>query len=156
MPTKPKITIRDNAELRAEIDKLCEITEKVEWAKWSIMCAKHILPLSKVENIDMNEIESGIEINELWQVGRASVYDVRQAGFRIHAVARSCKTEIGKNAIRTVWHAVATGHMREHAMVCCDYAIKTIQWAFPNDQEQITEERIWQLEALRWVRAEDV
>jgi len=153
MPTKPKIKIEDNSELRAEIDRLYELTEQVELAKWSIKCAEHILPLSKVENIEMSEIESGIKVNEFWQVGKASVYEVRQAGFKIHAVARNCKTEIGKNAIRTVGQAVGVGHMKEHAMVCSDYAIKTVQLAFPKDKEKITEERQWQLKALEKIKA---
>lgn len=153
MPSKPKIKIEDNSELRTEIDKLYEITEQVELAKWSIICAKHILPLSKVENIFTSDIVSGIGINELWQIGKASVYDVRQAGFKIHALARNCKTEIGKNAIRAVGQAVGVGHMKEHAMVCADYAIKTVQLAFPNDREKITEERKWQLRALLEVKA---
>jgi hypothetical protein len=41
-------------------------------------------------------------------------------------------------ANRTVGHAVRVGHMREHAMVCSDYAIKTIQIAFPENIEKIT------------------
>lgn len=149
MPTKPKIKIEDDSELRAKIDRLYEITEQVELAKWSIKCAKHILPLFEVGNIEMSAIESGIRVNEFWQVGKASVYEVRQAGFKIHAVARNCKTEVGKNAIRTVGQAVGVGHMKEHAMVCSDYAIKTVQLAFPEDKEKITEERQWQLKALK-------
>ena len=153
MPTKPKIKIEDDSELRAEIDQLYEITEQVELAKWSIKCAKHILPLFEVGNIEMSAIESGIRVNEFWQVGKASVYEVRQAGFKIHAVARNCKTEVGKNAIRTVGQAVGVGHMKEHAMVCSDYAIKTVQLAFPEDKEKITEERQWQLKALEKIKA---
>src|SRR5699024_12692759 len=113
MPTKPKIKIEDDSELRAEIDRLYEITEQVEIAKRSIKCAKHILPSFEVGNIEMSAIESGIRVNEFWQVGKASVYEVRQAGFKIHAVARNCKTEVGKNAIRTVGQAVGVGHMKE-------------------------------------------
>lgn len=148
MPTKPKIKISDNSELRLEIDKLYELTEQVILAKWAIECAKHILPLSEIEHIDLTDIQSGFKANELWQIGKASVNEVRQAAFKIHAIARNCKTEIAKNAIRTVGQAVAVGHMREHAMVCSDYAIKTVQMAFPNDDERITEERLWQLTKL--------
>ena len=97
MPTKLKITIDDNADLRAEIDKLYESADQVSVAKWAIACAQHILPLSKIENIEMDDVVSGIGINELWQDGKASVYEVRQAGFKMHAIARNCKTEIGKN-----------------------------------------------------------
>lgn len=153
MPTKPKIKIEDDSELRAEIDRLYEITDQVELAKWSIKCARHILPLSKAEIVDMSDIEKGIIVNELWQVGKASVYEVRQEGFKIHAIARNCTTEIGKNAIRTIGQAVAVGHMKEHAMVCSDYAIKTVQLAFPRDKEKITEERQWQLKVLEKIKA---
>jgi hypothetical protein len=52
-------------------------------------------------------------------------------------------------ANRTVGHAVRVGHMREHAMVCSDYAIKTIQIAFPENIEKITEERQSQLNELK-------
>ncbi len=153
MSTKPKIKIEDNSEFRVKIDKIYEITEQVELAKWSIKCAKHILLLAKVENIEMSDIESGFGINELWQVGKASIYEVRQAGFNLHAVARNCKTEIGRNALRTVGHAVGVGHMKEHAMVCSDYAIKTVQIAFPSNKEKITLERKWQLDALVEINA---
>lgn len=43
--------------------------------------------------------------------------------------------------------------MREHAMVCSDYAIKTIQLAYPNNKEWITSEREWQLKALKEIKA---
>jgi len=153
MPTKPKIKIEDNSKLRTEIDKLYELTKQVELAKWAISCAKHILPLSKVESNKVSEVENGIRINKLWQVGKASVYEVRQAGFKIHAIARNCKTEIDKTAIRTVGQAVGVGHMKEHAMVSSDYAIKTVQLAFPNDIEKISGERKWQLKALTEIKA---
>ena len=39
--------------------------------------------------------------------------------------------------------------MRENAMVCSDNAIKTMQIAFPENIEKITEERQWQLNELK-------
>ena len=149
MATKTKIKIIDNTSLRAEIDELYEQTNQINLAKWAIKCAKHILPLTELEKIDMASIDNGFKINELWQIGNASVHEVRQAGFKIHEVARQCKSEIAKNAIRTVGQAVGVGHMREHAMVCSDYAIKTIQLAFPDQIDKISQERLWQLNELK-------
>ena len=149
MATKTKIKIIDNTSLRAEIDELYEQTNQINLAKWAIKCAKHILPLTELEKIDMTSIDNGFKINELWQIGNASVHEVRQAGFKIHEVARQCKSEIAKNAIRTVGQAVGVGHMREHAMVCSDYAIKTIQLAFPDQIDKISQERQWQLNELK-------
>ncbi|MDO9186377.1 MAG: hypothetical protein Q7W13_10235 [Bacteroidia bacterium] len=151
MATKTKIKIVDNSNLRIEIDDLYEQTGKVDLAKWAIKCAKHILPFSDTEKHDKTSIENGFKINELWQLGNASVHEVRQAGFKIHEVARQCKSEIAKNAIRTAGQAVGVGHMREHAMVCSDYAIKTIQLAFPDNIDKITEERQWQLNELKQI-----
>ena len=149
MATKTKIKITDNSSLRIKIDELYEQIEQIYLAKWAIKCARHILPFSDVENIDKTVIENGFKINELWQIGQASVHEVRQAGFKIHALARECKSEIAKNAVRTTGQAVGVGHMREHAMVCSDYAIKTIQLVFPDNLDKITEERQWQLNELK-------
>ena len=149
MATRTKIKIVDNSDLRAEIDNLYEQTSQIDLAKWAIKCAKHILTLSDVEEFDKTAIENGFRINELWQTGNATVHEVRQAGFKVHEVARQCKSEITKNAIRASGQAVGVGHMREHAMVCSDYAIKTIQLAFPNQMDKITTERLWQLNELK-------
>lgn len=87
------------------------------------------------------------------RIGVTGAFEVRQAGFKIHVIARSCETEVARNAIRTVGQAVGVGHMKEHAMVCSDYAIKTIQLAFSNAKERITEERKWQLKTLKEIKA---
>ena len=147
MATRTKIKIVDNSDLRAEIDNLYEQTNQIDLAKWAIKCAKHILRLSN-EEFDKTVIENGFRINELWQTGNATVHEVRLAGFRIHEVARQCKSEITKNTIRASGQAVGVGHMREHAMVCSDYAIKTIQLAFPEQIDKILQERKWQLNEL--------
>ena len=149
MATKAKIKIIDNTSLRIEIYELYEQTSQVNLAKWAIKCAKHILPIIEYETIDMTSIDNGFKIIELWQMGNVSVYELRKAGFKIHEMARLCKSEIVKHAIRTVGQAVGVGHMREHAMVCSDYAIKTIQLAFPDQIEKITQERQWQLNELK-------
>jgi len=149
MATKTKIKIIDNASLRAEIDDLFEETNQVNLAKWAIKCAKHILPLTELDKVEMTTIDNGFKINELWQTGNVPVNELRQAAFKIHEVARQCKSEIVKHAIRAAGQAVGVGHMREHAMVCSDYAIKTIQLAFPHQMNRITQERQWQLNELK-------
>ena len=149
MATKPKIKIVDNSNLRLEIDKLYEQTNQIDLAKWAINCAKHILLFSESEKFDTTPIKNGFKINELWQIGKASVHEVRQAGFKIHEIARKCKTEIAKSAIRSSGQAVGVGHMREHAMVCSDYAIKTIQLVFPDNINKVSDERQWQLNELK-------
>ncbi|WP_316845051.1 putative immunity protein [Pedobacter psychrodurus] len=155
MPTQAKIKLSDQSGLRTNIDKFYDLADQVALAKWAIRCAKHVLPLANEEVIDLSVVENGFKINELWQIGKASIHEVRQAGFKIHAVARACKTAVGKNAIRTAGQAVAVGHMREHAMVCADYAVKTIELAFPEELNKVKEEREWQLKELKSILEKD-
>jgi hypothetical protein len=149
MTTKVKIKIKDNSELRAKIDELYEKTDQVDLAKWSILLAKHILDIVNIDYSSIDEIASGFATNELWQIGKARMYDVRQSGFKIHKLARECDSEIKKTALRVVGQAVSSGHMREHAMVASDYSVKTIGLISCNDINDITHEREWQLNELK-------
>jgi len=149
MPTKVKIKIKDNNELRREIDTLYEKMNQEDLAKWSLVVAKHILDIAGVDYRSIDEIVEGFKVNELWQQGNARMHDIRQAGFKIHKIARECNSEIMKTALRVAGQAVASGHMREHAMVTSDYAIKTIGLISSNDIQAITTEREWQLNELK-------
>lgn len=149
MPTKVKIKIVDNSQLRAEIDEVYEKMSQVDLAKWSLLLAKHILDIAGIDYNSVDEIVEGFNVNELWQIGKARMHDVRQAGFKIHKLARKCESEIKKTALRVAGQAVGSGHMREHAMVASDYAIKTINLISFNDIEAITKEREWQLNELK-------
>ena len=149
MPTKVKIKIKDNSELRAKIDELYEKMNQVDLAKWSLLMAKHIMNTVDIDYNSIDAIVDGFIVNELWQTGKARMYDVRQACFKIHKIARECDSEINKIALRVVGQAVSSGHMREHAMVASDYAIKTIGLISSNDINAITFEREWQLNELK-------
>lgn len=144
-----KIRITDNSDLRAEILEFAGSLNQVDLSKWAILCARHVLKYSETEFPANEIVADGFRTNELWQKGNSTVHQVRQAGFRIHALARSCKTEAARAALRAAGHAVGTGHMKEHAIICSDYAVKTIQLVFPGDSVKITLEREWQLHELK-------
>lgn len=145
---KPKIKIKDNDDLRAEIYELYEKTNQVDLARWSLILSKHILDLADIDYNFVDEIKEGFNVNMLWQEGNARMHDVRQVGFKIHKLARECNDEIKKAALRTAGQAVGSGHMKEHSMVASDYAIKTIDLISSCDIKAITNERQWQLKEL--------
>lgn len=149
MATKPKIKFVDNALIRKEIDDLYENTNQVLLAIWSISMAKHILEILDIDYRNIDEITEGFKVNESWQSGNARMHDVRQSGFKVHKLARDTENEIHMTAFRVVGQAVGSGHMREHAMVASDYAIKVIGMIHGNDIDVISKERNWQLEELK-------
>ena len=148
MGTKVKVKISDNIILRNRLDELYENTNRVTLAQWSLCLAKHILEIANVRYVDNKIVLDGFAVNEQWQNEKARMHDVRQAGFKIHQLAKQSKNEIEKAALRVVGQAVATGHMREHAMVASDYAIKVINLLYPNDMIAVSSERQWQIDKL--------
>lgn len=149
MASKPKIKIVDHTGLRNEIDKATDLVSKVDLAKWAILVARHVLTYLEQEFPDNEKIANGFKVNELWQKGEATVHQVRQAGFKVHEVARECQSESARAAARAAGQAVGVGHMRGHAMVASDYAIKAVGIDSHEDINRITEEREWQLHELK-------
>jgi len=154
MVTQVKIKIKDNVKLRFEIDELYENLSQIDLAKWSLKIVKRILRVADIDYKNIDVIVEGFKINELWQKGKVRMHDVRQAGFKIHKLARNSNSEIQKSAFRTVGQAVASGHMKEHAIVASDYAIKTIGLITNNNMDAITKERKWQLNELNKLKNE--
>ena len=147
--TVRKVKIVDNEFLREEIDKIYETQSQLVLAKWSLEMAKHIIKLTNLNISLYPEVNDGFNINELWQNDKVRMHDVRQAGFKIHKIAREQDNEIFKTAFRVIGQAIASGHMKEHSMVTSDYAIKVINLLYNNDINKINEERNWQLVKLK-------
>lgn len=96
-----------------------------------------------------DDVELRKILDEEYEKSSARMHDVRQAGFKIHQLAKSSQDTVTRTALRVVGQAVATGHMREHAMVSSDYAVKVINLLFPDDINAVRQERFWQIEHLK-------
>lgn len=151
MATRTKIKISDDIELRKLLDTEYERASQVQLCKYALLLATHILTVIAYKDMENPIIQAGYAVNESWQRGNARMHDVRQAGFQIHQLAKSSRDIVTQTALRAVGQAVATGHMREHAMVSSDYAIKVINLLFPNDINAVRQERVWQIEHLRTI-----
>ena len=138
--TKIKIKIVDDTELRKELDMEYDFSSQEQLCKYALLLAHHILKLINYPDMDNETIKEGFFINEQWQKGNVRVHDVRQIDFKIHQMAKSSEDDIISTALRVVGHAVATGHMKEHAMVASDYAIKVINLLCPNNMDAVKKE----------------
>lgn len=149
MATRTKIKISDHIGLHRILDDEYEKSSQVKLCKYALLLATHILTTIEYDDMDNPTIKVGYAMNESWQNGNARVQDVRKAGLQIHQLARNSQNIVTQTALRVVGHAVATGHMSEHAMVASDYAIKVINLLFPNDINAVKQERLWQIKNLR-------
>lgn len=150
--TKVKIKIADDTELRKELDSEYEISSQVKLCKYALLLAAHILELINYPDMDNDTIKEGFFINEQWQKGNVRMHDVRQIGFKIHQMAKASEDDIICTALRVVGQAVATAHMKEHAMVASDYAVKVINLVHPNNMDEVKKERLWQINHLKKIK----
>ena len=147
--TLTKIRICDNAELRNELDALYGTTNQIILARWASLLAKHILDFAGVDYSNNDVILNAFNISREWQNGQVSVHDVRQSGFRVHQIARQAEDIVESTVYRVVGQSVAVCHMREHAMVAADYAVKVVNLLYPDDECAVAAERRWQINRLR-------
>lgn len=149
MPSDVKLKIDDIPRLRKKLDDLCDNANQAVLAKWSVILAKHILDFAQYDYSSDEIILAGFAVNEAWQNGSASVGDVRKAAFKVHELAKKSEDKLIKAALRVAGHAVATAHMKDHAIVASDYAIKAVNIKFPEDNFSVKQERKWQINTLR-------
>lgn len=147
--TKTKIKMADDVGFRKILDNEYEKSSQVKLCKYALLLSTHILAMVEFEDMSNPIIQAGYVVNENWQRGKARMHDVRQAGFEIHRLAKNNPDSITQTALRVLGQAVATGHMREHAIVASDYAVKVINLLFPGDVNAVRQERLWQIEQLR-------
>ncbi len=149
MTGSPKISFADDQAIRSEIDTLAERADQVTLARWAVQCAKHVEFLIEEEFPDHPALDKGFFVLELWLKGLAQVHDVRQAGFEVHNFARRCESQPAIAAARAAGHAISVGHMREHAIICSDYAVKAAGLYSNDNSSVIRRERAFQRDMLR-------
>lgn len=149
---KSKITLQDNNELREQILYLTLKLDQKDLAKWSLKIARHVLDLLEVDHSIDSKLHQVININELWQKDMAKTTEVKNASLKILKLAEKAPTLIYETAFKCLGHAIASGDIKEQAMIASDYATKFIELLSDDVNDVsifITKERQWQLAALK-------
>lgn len=141
IPTPYKIKIIDDLSLRIELETILNNLPQKKLAKWAIENAQKFKQYfdNNLQNDDrITQAENVLEnrINDT-----CNAYLLRQAGFLANELAKESETEISKYSARVFAQAIAVGHMRGHAIVSSDYAIKVINLIYPNSLEHVIAER---------------
>ncbi|MBQ1826375.1 MAG: hypothetical protein II126_00255 [Erysipelotrichaceae bacterium] len=150
--SKPKIRITDNAMLRDELERECSESDQRLLCRFALKLAIRMLEVSGCPYRGNDAVMNGFFVSSQWLKGKTGVNEVRQAAFRIHQQARESSDAVVSSVFRTVGHAVATAHVKEHAMAASDYAIKVVNLLHPDDAEAAEKERSWQIDLLRQCR----
>ena len=148
LPSPYKLKILDDGEKRLELELVLEELPQGKLARWAMKIASSFIALIDAE--DESEKQKILtQVRAIFRArldGRASAYELRQAGFLANKLSQQAQSQIGKYAARVFAQAVATGHMRGHAIVSAYYAIKVRNLQSPDDMQRAVKERERQIE----------
>jgi hypothetical protein len=146
--------IDDIPDLRIELENIFNSKTHKEMVKYSLLLGQHIL---KITNIDpCSEIIECFEINKKWLNGEtgkgfAKFQIARNVAGKLLDLARGEKDPIKEKVYRIMAQIANTPHVKNHALWASDYAIKLINKLYPNDFDEIKNERKIQIELMKGI-----
>jgi hypothetical protein len=141
--------IDDIPELKAQLIAVFESKSHKEISCYSLLLAEHILSLTNTPIDDA--IQQCFSISRKWQDGKAKFQEARQIAFMIHRLAREEKDPIKVKVLRLMGQVAATPHVKRHALIASDYAIKLINLMYPKNFEEVKKERAIQIALMKSV-----
>jgi hypothetical protein len=134
-----------------KIDDIPELKEKLIEAfdakandhkaisRYSLLLAEHVLTLTGVQRD--SAIEECFAVSEKWQDGKAKFQDARNVAFKMHRLAREEQNPVKVKVLRVMGQVAATPHVKRHALIASDYAVKLINLLHPKDFDKVRRER---------------
>ena len=141
--------IDDIPELKEHLIAIFETKNHEDISRYSLLLATHILSLTDTPVDDA--IKECFDISRKWQEGKAKFQEARQVAFMLHRLARMEKDPIKVKVLRMMGQVAATPHVKRHALIASDYAIKIINLMYPKNFEEVKTERNIQIELMNSV-----
>jgi hypothetical protein len=131
---------------------LVEKTDQKTLAVWAIDCALRVMPYFAEKYPNDQRPQRAIETLRVWvDTGIFTMAVIRKASLDSHAAAREVGEDTSaRSAARAAGQAVATAHVKTHAMGAALYAQQAIYRATESTDVDaaITKERKWQYQHL--------
>jgi hypothetical protein len=127
-------------------------TDHKTLAMWAVDCAERVLPYFEESYPQDPRPRTAIETLQDWiETGVFKMAVIRTASLDAHAAARAVGEDTAaRSAARAAGQAVATAHVRTHALGAANYALQAIHRAssVSEAEEAICKERTWQYQHL--------
>lgn len=139
----------DIPELKETLISVYEAKNHKDVSRYSLLLAEHVLSLS---GMPRNEtVDACFSVSRAWQEGTAKFQQARQVAFALHRLAREETNPIYVLVYRTLGQIAATPHVKRHALVASDYAVKLVNRMFPRDLDKVREMRETQIALMQSV-----
>ena len=156
IPSPYKIKIIDDVDERNKLEHILERLSQRELAIWAIKNAERFISYINIgdEKLKNDIISKTSGILQKRIDNKINAFELRKAGFLANTLAKNSINEISKFSSRIYAQAIATGHMRGHAIVSSDYAIKVINLLNNNSKVEVIKERGKQIELAKSLLSE--
>ena len=159
LPSPYKLKILDDGRKRLELEQILVQLPQKQLAQWAMQHATRFMALIDIGD-DLKKQQILTQVQEVFEArlaGKVSAHELRKAGFLAQKLSQQAKSPVSKYAARVFAQAVATAHMRGHAIVSADYAVKVINLQSPDDMQAVVCERKQQIElAIKWQKSAEI
>ncbi len=118
-------------------------------SRYSLLLAAHVLDMTGTARDDA--IEACFTVNLRWQQGEAKFQDARDVAGDLLCLARDEKDPVRVKVLRVLAQAAATPHVKRHALIASDYAVKLVNVMHPGDMDAVRRERETQIALMKSV-----
>ena len=140
----------DVPELRERLIRVFDMKTHCGVSQYGLLLADHILQLT---GTPMDQaLEASYIVNRKWQNGDAKFQEARDVAGQILDAARAEKNPVREKALRVMAQIAAIPHVKRHALIASDYAVKAINTMYPGDMDEVRKEREQQIELMESVR----
>lgn len=141
--------IDDLPELKSQLILLSESKTPIEMSKYAVLLGEHILKVSGIERFDA--IDECFAINVRWQNKEVRFQEALKVAGKMNNLARIENNPINAKVFRAMGQIAATPHVKWHALVASEYAIVIINLLYPQNLDNVKEEREFQIELMNLV-----
>lgn len=92
--TRRKIKLLDSDDLRDQLDSYYQAASQETCACFGRDLVEHLIELTGFKVGQEPDIEEGWAVSQACLAGQARMHDVRQAGFKIHALAKQAENPL--------------------------------------------------------------
>ncbi len=118
-------------------------------SRYSMLLGRHVLDISGVPG--EAAIEDCFTINELWQRKKVGFQAARDVAGVVLDMARREKDPVRVKVLRVMAQVANTPHVKRHALIASDYAVKLINVMYPGDFDAVGRERETQIALMNSV-----
>ena len=135
--------------LKEKLISIYETKSHQDVSRYSLLLAEHVMTLTGMPR--NGTIDACFSVSHAWQEGMAKFQEARQIAFALHRLAREETDPVYVLVYRTLGQIAATPHVKRHALIASDYAVKLVNRMLPRDIKKVREMREMQIALMESV-----